>query len=161
MAGSDKQPQVGERFGRLIVVDVVGKVAVCVCDCGRRYATYGYHLEKGNVRSCGCFRNDLVTERIKSLTEDQRKQAYETYEARYRIDGAKTPTLRSKRRSDNKTGVKGVYRQKNSYIASIQLRGKPHYLGSFRTLEDAAAARKKAETELFDPILQKEIQGKT
>lgn len=44
-------------------------------------------------------------------------------------------------RKDNKLGVKGVYRnERGGYRASIQVKGKVIYLGSFATIEDAAKA---------------------
>lgn len=43
-------------------------------------------------------------------------------------------------RSDNATGVLGVKRVKNRYTASIGIRGKNNFLGSFNTAEDAHAA---------------------
>ena len=50
-------------------------------------------------------------------------------------------------RSDNKTGVRGVvYRQStNRYLVQIRMFGKNKYIGSYKTIEEATAARKQAE----------------
>lgn len=50
-------------------------------------------------------------------------------------------------RKDNPTGVKGVGRSANGtkWIANISYDGTRHYLGTFKTLKEAAKARKAAE----------------
>lgn len=54
--------------------------------------------------------------------------------------------------STNKTGVLGVYRGGDKYRAQISAFGRKHYLGSFDTLAEAAAARKEAEAKFgFHP----------
>jgi len=49
-------------------------------------------------------------------------------------------------RRNNKTGVMGVVKKGNRWIANIH-NGKQIYLGSFETLEEAAQARKNAEAK--------------
>lgn len=59
---------------------------------------------------------------------------------------------RNKRlRTDNKTGIPGVqYIQKyKKYIAVISANRKRHFLGTYKSLEDAVDARKKAEARLW------------
>jgi len=63
--------------------------------------------------------------------------------------------INSKIQSNNKTGVKGVNKRGNSYVARIRIRNTRYYLGSFACLEDAADAYKKAAEELhgeFAPV---------
>lgn len=57
----------------------------------------------------------------------------------------------SKRSKANVSGVKGVYweARKARWCARIMVRGKYHYVGSFRDFEDAVKARKKAEIILL------------
>ena len=44
---------IGQRWGRLTLVSV--KPVVFRCDCGKTVEGRGfYHVEKGNLRSCGC-----------------------------------------------------------------------------------------------------------
>ena len=54
-------------------------------------------------------------------------------------------------RSDNKSGVTGVSwnKARQKYVARITKNGKHIHLGFFSELEDAIAARQKAEKELF------------
>lgn len=71
-------------------------------------------------------------------------------------------------RTNNKTGVNGVYfrKDRNKYIAKIKVNYKSIHLGNFNTLEEAAKVRRNAEIkywktkgdDAFDlPRLQKEI----
>ena len=55
-------------------------------------------------------------------------------------------------RKFNPLGVKGIYRRKtckSSYLAQIQVNGKNHYLGTYRTAEEAHAAYAEAATKHF------------
>lgn len=53
----------------------------------------------------------------------------------------------AKRRSDNTTGVKGVYLRKGKFCAQISVSGVRYFLGVYQTLGEAAAARRAAERE--------------
>lgn len=55
----------GQRFGRLVVLESVGKdntgkntLWSCACDCGGRTVTTTSHLRSGHSQSCGCFRHE-------------------------------------------------------------------------------------------------------
>ena len=48
-------------------------------------------------------------------------------------------------RKNNTTGVKGVCRKRNKFIANIWLKGKLKHLGTFEKKHDAAQARREAE----------------
>lgn len=50
-------------------------------------------------------------------------------------------------RTTNKSGVQGVYRHCNRWVATIRTNGKQIDLGRFINLEDAASCRRKAEQE--------------
>ena len=58
----------------------------------------------------------------------------------------------------NTTGVTGVsvrrYKAYIMYRAQIEVRGKTINLGEYKTLEDAAKARKTAEEKYFAPIIE-------
>ena len=64
--------------------------------------------------------------------------------------------------SANSTGVRGVQFDKRSgrYRARLKFQGKLLNFGSYRTLEEAAAARKAAEEEYFGAFLEAIGQGK-
>jgi hypothetical protein len=59
----------GQRFGRLIVVDMVGRIKdgqslwKCICDCGKEHLVVYCHLKSGDTRSCGCLASELAKER--------------------------------------------------------------------------------------------------
>lgn len=55
-------------------------------------------------------------------------------------------------RSDNKSGVSGVCWAKecNSWVAYIQVSGKPKCLGHYQNFEDAVESRKKAEDKYYN-----------
>lgn len=62
---------IGEKFGRLTVIEqdptstIDGKRKwICVCDCGKRVSVIGTHLRNGNTTSCGCYKLDLLRERV-------------------------------------------------------------------------------------------------
>lgn len=62
--------------------------------------------------------------------------------------------LNKKRRSDNKSGVPGVYwyARHGKWACSLKLEGKTHFFGYFDQLEEAVARRKAAEIEFgFHP----------
>lgn len=60
-----------------------------------------------------------------------------------------TLNVRNRGAYPSKTGVKGVYPQKNRFRASIQIGDKQTHLGTFDTIEEARAARKDAEARLW------------
>ena len=64
--------------------------------------------------------------------------------------------LGQKVRSDNTSGIKGVSfdKRRGKWCAYITVRGKTRALGRFGTLAEAAEARREAEQDLFDPILE-------
>ena len=62
---------IGEKFGRLIVVDretIPDKRGrykwICLCECGNVTSVEGYKLRNGNTKSCGCYKLDLLRERL-------------------------------------------------------------------------------------------------
>ena len=50
---------------------------------------------------------------------------------------------------NNKLGIKGVRKQRNKYVARIEINGKEKRLGAFNTIEEARLAREEAEKKLF------------
>jgi len=97
-------------------------------------------LKFGGVISCGCMRekhNAQIADRL------------------IHVAGTSIDAIRSERvRTDNKTGVKGVFVKRGRYCASITFQQKTYYLGSFRTLEAAAMVRREAEEVLHKGALE-------
>ena len=58
--GKNKINLIGERFGKLLVIEGAGSNNrglakwKCKCDCGNFYITTGYYLTQGRKKSCGC-----------------------------------------------------------------------------------------------------------
>ena len=141
----------GQRFGRLVAMRPTEQrhgsgsiVWECRCNCGKTVFVTVNQLRCGIVRSCGCLyretrsdwsgkRQDLIDET--SITG---------------LISAKHP------RTDNKSGVTGVYldRKSGKWIAYISAQRKRHYLGLFEKKEDAIKARRRAEQEFHDPLIE-------
>lgn len=135
----DYKELVGKKFGRLTVLkreenDKRHPHVKCMCDCGRQISVNVEQLLTGRTKSCGCMRIE------KTFVED-----------------TSLNTIRSKVRSDNISGVKGVtwYKPTKKWVAYIAFQKKKYNLGYYEDIEDAIKARKKAEKELFKPILEK------
>ena len=60
---------IGKKFGRLTVVNVVGRdkvgkqVWLCKCDCGNELKVNTSSLNSGNTKSCGCIGREKTIER--------------------------------------------------------------------------------------------------
>lgn len=145
----------GKKFGNLIAVERIGINAKnrkslwrCHCDCGKDTIVQSDHLLSGNTLSCGCLRVNAGNE----------VQVYN--EENLRVDGVFTPILKSKVRVDNKLGVKGVHevKRKNTikYKATIRIKGKDIYLGTYDTIEEAIRARKQGEEIHHKPYLERD-----
>lgn len=48
-------PLVGQKFGRLTVLTVIGNYTRCQCTCGTITLPRTYRLYSGHTQSCGCF----------------------------------------------------------------------------------------------------------
>ena len=106
----------------------------CRCDCGNEVDISLDKLKYSDVISCGCMREKCNQEIPEKLI---------------RVAGTSIDALRSSKvRSDNKTGVKGVYIKRGKYAAAITFQQKSYYLGSYSTLEAASFIRKEAEALL-------------
>ena len=66
----DIESLIGERFGRLEVVEFVGKSKFrqslynCKCDCGEYTIVDGNKLKSGHTVSCGCYRKEMARHNI-------------------------------------------------------------------------------------------------
>jgi hypothetical protein len=51
---------IGKKFHRLTVIEKIDdRNWLCHCDCGNKKVAITRHLERGNVKSCGCFRKEF------------------------------------------------------------------------------------------------------
>lgn len=142
-----KKELIGKKFGKLTIKDVYKEnkagnsqyKLLCICDCGNTTSPYLHSVvgENAETVSCGCHQGESGKKVLDS----------------YLYNGTRVTNLKAKAR--NKLGVKGVRLTKSgTYEASIYFKGKSKYLGTYKTLDEAAAARKEAEKELFDPIIE-------
>ena len=142
-----KRDLTGQRFGRLTVLapaeNVGGRTAWhCRCDCGREVVVKTCHLCAGHTKTCGCQNGPGGPRAALGLTY---------------IDGTCVGMIRANTvRSNNTSGVPGVewVSSKGLWRATICFKGKRHYLGGYRTFEDAVKARRRAEEELYQPFLE-------
>ena len=138
-----------QRFGRLVVIEPTERrssecvVWSCECDCGNKTEVISSSLLNGHTKSCGCLQKEAV---VKSVDENK-----------FRVEGTNISTLTQKLRKDSTSGHKGVYwvKRRNKWRAIITIKGERHHLGYFENIQDAIKARKQAEEELFEPILEK------
>ncbi len=147
--GGKGEDLTGRRFGRLTVIEPAPKknkgdrtTWVCQCDCGKMCSCSGDHLKSGNTKSCGCLRADHQREAIKTSV--------------HIVDGTCIEKISSKVMfSNNTTGTRGVYRNgAGKWKASIAFQGKVYNLGTYANYDDAVAARKEAEEDLYIPFLE-------
>lgn len=146
----------GKRFGHLTAIRKLpydgtnNNIWLCQCDCGQMAEVVSSALTRGVRVSCGSrVHQEEHTEKGRKAIKEK---LYVDNLAVGRIDSSKIK--KSKR---NTTGVTGVWfsKQKNRYIAEIKLNGLKSYLGSFKTLEEAKAARLKAERKILEEHLRK------
>jgi hypothetical protein len=132
----------GQRFGPLTVI---GRSEKCRCDCGNEIDVLSKYQVSGETKSCGCWKIDHG-QALQQLDNEK-----------FRIDGTYIPALKSRLRSDNKTGFKGVSKnlQTGKYRASLTFKGKRIYLGEYRRLEDAVVGRRIGEDKYFKSYLKK------
>jgi hypothetical protein len=82
-----EQPQIGQRFGGLVVVAEEGRDARykrkvrCLCDCGSVIVTWSHALLAGRSRSCGCRRAELLAARAYRHGESTRSYMSPEYMA--------------------------------------------------------------------------------
>lgn len=139
-----------KKFGHLTVIKQIKNntkdrhiMWLCLCDCGNYINVNSTHLTSGHTISCGHVRFD---------TDNSIRPGYE----KKRVDGVAVFLLdkNRKKRSDNTTGVTGIKVRKLKdgtikYVAQIDIAGKRHHLGTFKTLIEAKQARETAETNLI------------
>lgn len=137
----------GKRFGKLTVVEYVGKKAGmhrwrCLCDCGKETVVGQSLLQSGKTRSCGCLQAVTYRDNLKLM------------------EGTSVTMLQAVKSGrllkSNTSGHNGVYydKRRNRWVAQITFQGKTKYLGAYRELEGAVQARKAGE-EIYDEFLER------
>lgn len=147
----------GKRFGNLTVLEPTNRrdknngsvVWRCVCDCGNLKETTEAELKRGAVRSCGCIAQKFSRENGKKVLTEQAKKVC--------VENTRLDNLTAATAKNNTSGYKGVTfdGSRGKWRAQIVFKGKAYHLGRYNTIEQAVAARKQAEEELYKPILEK------
>lgn len=85
----------GKTFNRLTVIKRVSSdkkgqsMWLCKCKCGRNKVIQGYLLKKGNTKSCGCLRKDIIPNNRLSLGISNMRRAIAYYKRSSKIRGLK------------------------------------------------------------------------
>lgn len=73
---------IGKKYNRLTVIGVMRSerdskvICECECECGKKCRTYANNLLSGRIKSCGCWRVELMS-RGKKLSEEQQWEIVE------------------------------------------------------------------------------------
>lgn len=141
----------GNVYGELTVIkyshndkETRSPMWLCQCTCGNTKAIFGYALEHGYYKSCGCKRDK---KRDEGLIKHIQKDA---------VAGTRKSALKSKLHKGNTSGHKGVtwVKSRKKWFAYIGFKGKQINLGYYDGLDDAIKARIKAEEKYYKPILE-------
>lgn len=142
----------GQRFGRLVALHPTGVPGnsrasynwLCQCDCGEEVEANLNDLARGRTTSCGC------------ALRDNMKSLYREGTAPCKLSESKHP------RVTNTSGVTGVWydKRRDRWTAEIMLRKKKIRLGRYKSKEDAIKARRAAEEEYFQPLIDKYVKPK-
>lgn len=68
--GKPRQDLIGKIFYRLKVIErhgsdpKAGTLWLCQCNCGNKIIVSTCDLNKGRVKSCGCLRKEIASERV-------------------------------------------------------------------------------------------------
>jgi hypothetical protein len=145
----------GKRFGRLVVIKrLIGSEYkrsswLCRCDCGQEVVVRRNGLVGGKTKSCGCIHAETGRETIKKAEIVRLETNANGY-----LFGTAACILTSTIFSTNTTGARGVSAKGDRFRARIRFKGVEYYLGSYETVEEAAAARKEAEEHIWGPFLE-------
>lgn len=147
---------IGRKFGRLKVISNSRRKGYvdCECDCGNKIQVRATSLTKTKqpTRSCGCLRKEIVSRTGSSTITTNGKKIYDAnrkYQTNVAIIESKEPPR------NNTSGFKGVSwdsaRQK--WVAYISIHRRRIHIGRFDNIDDAVLARRKAEDDYFQPII--------
>lgn len=147
--------KIGDRFGKLTVIDFDGKYAICKCECGntKSIRKTSLTMKKNPTKSCGCIQKQ-VAHNIgnKTIAENGKKQIERNmaYNTNFQVITQEKPPI------NNTSGVKGVSwnKEKEAWDSYINIHGKRIRLGRYAKFEDAVKARKRAEEEYFQPLIE-------
>ncbi|MGL4547379.1 homing endonuclease associated repeat-containing protein [Eubacterium aggregans] len=145
--------EIGERFGELIVIDVIIRknkyyehYYICKCDCGNVVEIQRRRVRSGGALTCGHNR-DSILKNGKGISK------------KLHVDGTYISAIDGTRKlnKNNTTGHVGVsYSERlgGLYRAYINFKRKQYDLGLYERKEDAIKAREEAEKEIYGNFLE-------
>lgn len=148
---------VGRRFGRLEVIanDTRKGYVICRCDCETVKSIRATQLTKADpVQSCGCIQKEVASG-VGSTTAKKNFAPFYAeslqYHTNFHVIEANKPNCK------NTSGYPGVWyhKKRGLWEAYISIHRKRIFLGRYAKKEDAIKARKRAEEEYFEPLIQK------
>lgn len=114
----------GEKFGRLTVVDRAHDKAICRCDCGVTHTVRMDKLREGKSKSCGCLKREVTQQRA-AAGEIRRSAAKERARAKAAENALGRNLAAEKRRLDpvarNRRKLRAVHK------TMLQRCGNPNY----------------------------------
>lgn len=148
----------GNKYGRLTALNLTDKrdkyngsiIWKCICECGNIVYVSEANLIKSGIVSCGCLSKENSKLNISKAIDKHLKIHIK--------DGTNLQSItRNKPITTNTSGITGVTwdKSRNKWKAQIIFKGKNYYLGRYDNKEDAIAARKEAEENLFKPVIEK------
>lgn len=136
----------GRRFGALTVLQELGRGRIlCKCDCGNIREMDKWSVTSGDHTSCGC----RLVHKAKS------KETIRDIPCEFGNNTYKGRITTKKLNKNNKSGIRGVCKEKKRWVATIGYKGEQIRLGSFPTIEEAAAVRREAEKIYYKQFFDK------
>lgn len=147
---------VGMKFGRLEVIANASRkgYVTCKCSCGNVKDIRATQLTKTDpVLSCGCIQREKASAKGSDLAKKNFTPFYAEslqYHTNFHVIESDKPGVK------NKSGYKGVWfnEKRGLWEAYISVHRKRIFLGRYGNKEDAIKARKAAEEEYYEPLIQ-------
>lgn len=147
----------GRTFGRLKVVGPATRhgYVVCECSCGKTKAIRATSLTKTDAptRSCGCIQREIAQRTGKGTIAKNNQPHLDTnirFNTNFQVIEKSAPP---KNNSSGHTGVSWD-NSRGLWAAYINVHGKRIHLGRYAAKEAAIKARKNAEEEYFQPLIE-------
>lgn len=139
----------GRRFGQAVAIKPTNRrnsyqavMWEMHCDCGQYFLASTSKLTMGRIKSCGHARKQIAKHVQEQLDTFQKF-------------GTATSSLTSKKPKTNTSGYKNISEVKmgnyHRYKAEMTVAGKRHYLGQFKTIDEARVAVAKAREKYVKP----------
>lgn len=146
--------QIGNTYGKLLIIDINGKYAICQCECGqvKRIRKTSLTLQNKPTISCGCIQKQKARYTgTHTIAKNSKKQieCNMAYNTNFQVITSDKPP------KNNTSGTKGVSwdESRKMFETYIYLHGKKIHLGRYTNIERAIKVRKQAEEKYFKPLI--------